>query len=270
MNFRRLVGDYINKKTLLITLLILGLISSSILAAVRKRRPEIRGSQTSAIIHESKREKTPAPIKIEKIFVDGKEIAFETPFLASLRWVKTLQLEVRNISKDRTLVHVAIGVEFADADNIPDQTMSVGFPYPQGTPDKDFKDKVALKPGESLRLKWGQSWNDNLDHLYAQEASGMASISLYLVAAINSDRTTGWIRGEEGFRYESGGKVKWIYNSADWTDPELQKFLDPKYKQQSEKPRWDEESGQEVLDSASGQPCNKINGLDYVLCTTTA
>src|SRR5215475_9442119 len=101
MNCRRLVGDNLNKKTLLITLLILGLISSSILAAARKSNPEIRASQTTAIIHELDRDTVPPPIKIEKIFVDGKEIAFETPFLGSSQWIKTLELDIRNISKDR-------------------------------------------------------------------------------------------------------------------------------------------------------------------------
>src|SRR5262245_10507246 len=215
-------------------------------------------------------ESAPAPIKIEKIFVDGKEVAFETPFLGSSQWIKTLQLEVRNISKDRTLVHVAIGVRFADTDNIPDFTMSAGFPYQRGTPDKDYKDKVNLKPGESLRLTWEKSWREGLDPLYDEHPDGMTSISLYVDAAINVDRATGWVSGNEAYRYENNGKVTWIYNSADWSDPEVHKFLDGQQKRPLEKPRWDEESGQEVLDSGSEIVCNKVTAQSFFQCATTA
>jgi hypothetical protein len=193
-------------------------------------------NQTTSIIHrDPDAEDTPAPITIERIFVDGKEVKFEEAFLAPAGWVKTLEVEVRNNSKDRTLLHVAVAIRFDDWEVPLELDMNAGYPHFYTVPKEPVTETLNLKPGETTKIVWNQSYAQLLEQMHREKGTTLVSaVSLYPLIAINADRKTGWFRGHEGFRYSD--KI-WVRDDADWSDPEFQKTLDPNYKPSKKKAR---------------------------------
>jgi hypothetical protein len=197
--------------------------------------------------------------------VDGKEVKFEEAFLAPAGWVKTLEVEVKNTSKDRTLLHVAVAIRFDDWEVPLELDMNAGYPHFYTVPKEPVTETLNLKPGETTKIVWNQSYAQLLEQMHREKGTTLVSaVSLYPLIAINADRKTGWFRGHEGFRYSD--KI-WVRDDADWSDPEFQKTLDPNYKPSKkkarlEKLRWDEGSNQYVLDSANPPQACSIPGND--------
>jgi hypothetical protein len=205
----------------------------------------------------------PAPISIEKVFVEGKEIKLDEVFLASPGWAKTIEVDLKNVS-EHTLVEVAIQVSLngESVDGEPGFLLDMfkGSPHFMSAnipaAEKPKSELLVLKPGETTRLNWGEAYLKSMDEdsLLKSYVGKTYQVRLFRYVAINADTKTGWLEGQKVFQYTPG---KWYPESTDWSDPKIQKSLDPNYKSQPRKEsmRFDEGSNQYVLDSGgSGNP----------------
>lgn len=247
-----------NRKPIYLALAIL-LTCSAIAAGVSYASNAKKGAQTTVVIKRGESSDTdPAPISIEKIFVEGKEVHFNEIFLASPGWVKTLEVDLKNVS-EQTLVEVAIQILMngKSVNGEPGYLLDMfkGSPHYMSANIKaelkPNKELLVLKPGETTRLNWGEAYLKSIEGnaILQAEADKSYDVRLFTYLAINADTKTGWLEGEKVFEYSPG---KWYQEKADWSDPKLQKSLDPNYIPEPEKDslRLDSESNQYVLDSA--------------------
>lgn len=216
------------------------------------------GKQTTGTVRLIHDYDSTSPIVIDKITVEGKEVKDGENFLAAVDWAKTVQIVIRNKSADKTLMQASFAVDF---DNPSPTRLNLG------AGGEDSK-AIALKPGESVTAGFDLSVLQYFNDIYKDKGVYPTSLSLMPEAAIYLGGEKAWMYGEEHFKYKSGDRVLWISESADWSDPELQKILDPNRKVSLGMPnkmRFDESSNQYLLD-ANGADCLRPRPLAWLSC----